>query len=73
MSMNMLKPLVSMYSLHFITMNTIICVCKDIIKVNYETIKTNDPREQVLYYIIFLAMKAQTVESFNENLLKFKL
>ena len=52
MSMNMLKPLVSMYSLHFITMNTIICVCKDIIKVNYKTIKTNDPREQVLYYFL---------------------
>lgn len=66
MSMFMLKPLVSMYSLRFITMNTIICFCKDIIKVNYKTIKTNDPKEQVLHYFFF-AMKAHTVKSLKKN------
>ena len=65
MSIKMLKPPVSMYSLHFKTMNTIICLCKDIIKVNYKTIKTNDPREEVLN--LFFAMKSHS-QIFNKTI-----
>ena len=49
--MDILKPPVSMYSLHFMTMNTIIGARKDIIKVNYKTIKTNDSKEKVSKFL----------------------